>query len=75
VRIGDLGYVEIFGSGLFRPEVLRIAGVKYNVGAWGFGVDRLAMAVIGVNDIRDLYTYSFEKLRRMKIASSKTFYK
>jgi phenylalanyl-tRNA synthetase alpha chain len=75
VRIGDLGYVEIFGSGLFRPEVLRIAGVKYNVGAWGFGVDRLAMAVIGVNDIRDLYTYSFEKLRRMKIASSKTFYR
>jgi phenylalanyl-tRNA synthetase alpha chain len=71
LKIGDLGYVEIFGSGLFRPEVLRIIGVKYNVGAWGFGVDRLAMAYFKLNDIRDLYTYSLNKLRLMYSASSK----
>lgn len=71
IKIGDLGYVEIFGSGLFRPEVLRMIGVKYNVGAWGFGVDRLAMAYFALNDIRDLYTYSLSKLRAMYSASSK----
>lgn len=74
VKIKDLGYVEIFGAGLFRPEVLRIAGVMYNVGAWGFGVDRLAMAYFGINDIRDLYTYSLERLRRLRSAGGKIIY-
>jgi len=70
LKIGDLGYVEIFGSGLFRPEVLRMISVKYNVGAWGFGVDRLAMAYFKLNDIRDLYSLSINKLRTMYSASS-----
>jgi len=74
LKIGDLGYVEIFGSGLFRPEVLRMIGVKHNVGAWGFGVDRLAMAYFKLNDIRDLYTYSLNKLRVMYSASSKIIF-
>ncbi|MEL9929526.1 MAG: phenylalanine--tRNA ligase subunit alpha [Sulfolobales archaeon] len=74
VRIKGLGYVEVFGAGLFRPEVLRIAGVRYNVGAWGFGIDRLAMAYFEISDIRDLYSYSLERLRGFKIASGKAFY-
>ncbi len=60
VRIGELGYVEIFGAGLFRPGVLELAGVKYNVGAWGMGVDRMAMAYLGLNDIRSLYSYDLK---------------
>ncbi len=71
VEIGDLGYVEIFGSGLFRPEVLRIAGLKHSVAAWGMGVDRLAMAYLAINDIRDLYTPDIDKLRWHRIASYK----
>ncbi len=74
VRIGDLGYVEIFGSGLFRPEVLRIAGVEHNVAAWGMGVDRLAMAYLAINDIRELYTPEIDRLRWHRIASYKAIH-
>ncbi|HWQ17087.1 MAG TPA: phenylalanine--tRNA ligase subunit alpha [Sulfolobales archaeon] len=74
VRIGDLGYVEIFGSGLFRPEVLRMAGVKHNVAAWGMGVDRLAMAYLAINDIRELYTPEIDKLRWHRVASYKAIH-
>lgn len=71
VKIDGLGYIEIFGSGLFRPEVLEMAGVRHNVGAWGMGVDRLAMACMGISDIRDLYSHDIEKLRMYRVASYK----
>ncbi len=54
--------VEVFGAGLFRPEVLRIAGVDYQVGAWGMGVERLALAKYGLSDVRDLYSKDYEFL-------------
>jgi phenylalanyl-tRNA synthetase alpha chain len=74
VKIEGLGYIEIFGSGLFRPEVLRMVGAKHNVGAWGMGVDRLAMAYLSISDIRELYTPSLEKLRWYRIASYKAIH-
>ena len=55
--------VEVFGAGLFRPEVLRIAGVDFRVGAWGMGVERLALARLGLNDVRQLYTHDVEFLK------------
>ena len=67
VRLPNGKWLELFGAGLFRPEVLEAVGVDYPVGAWGFGVERLAAAFYGVNDIRDLYTRDVEKLRRFPL--------
>lgn len=64
-KIGN-DLVEVFGAGLFRPEVLRIAGVDYQVGAWGMGVERLALARFGLHDVRDLYSKDYDFLRSFK---------
>ncbi len=52
----ELGrWFELGGSGIFRPEVTEPLGCTDPVLAWGFGVDRLAMGMLGTADIRDLY--------------------
>jgi len=55
VRIGT-AWLEVLGAGLFRPEVLHAVGVDYQVAAWGMGIERLAMALYAIGDIRHLYT-------------------
>ena len=62
-RMPDGSWVELFGAGLFRPEVLEMAGVDYEVGAWGLGVERLAAAYYGLRDIRLLYTRDYDYIR------------
>ncbi len=64
VRLPNGRWLELFGAGMMRPEVLEMAGVDYPVGAWGFGVERLAAAYYGIADIRKLYTRNIEELRR-----------
>lgn len=61
------GWIEVFGAGMFRPEVLEILGVRYPVGAWGMGVERLAMVIYGINDIRLLFSRDVEFLRRFPL--------
>ncbi len=49
------GWLEIVGSGLVHPNVLRAGGIdpkKYQGFAFGYGLDRLAMLKYGINDIR-----------------------
>ena len=48
-------WMELGGSGIFRPEVTEPIGVKNPVLAWGLGLERLAMLKFGLTDIRDLY--------------------
>ncbi|MGC9052051.1 phenylalanine--tRNA ligase subunit alpha [Pyrobaculum sp.] len=58
-----LGWVEFGGAGVFRPEVTEPLGVKKSrVLAWGWGLDRIAMILLGIDDIRDLFTKDPEKL-------------
>jgi phenylalanyl-tRNA synthetase alpha chain len=57
------GWVEVFGAGMFRPEVLEMLNTKASVGAWGMGVERLAMIVYGINDIRLLFSKDVEFIR------------
>ncbi|MEM0134405.1 MAG: phenylalanine--tRNA ligase subunit alpha [Thermoplasmatales archaeon] len=59
--------MELGGAGMFRPEVLKPWGIKYNVAAWGLGLERLLMTVLNLDDIRDIYRndLSFLKERRM----------
>ena len=64
VYIEGLGWIEVFGAGMFRPEVLKIVGARAPTGAWGMGLERLAMALLRLNDIRDLYSRDIEFLRR-----------
>lgn len=58
-----LGWIEALPGGMFRPEVLAPLDIKYPVLAWGIGIDRLAMAVLGINDIRELFTRDLSYLR------------
>ena len=59
-----LGWIELGGSGIFRPEVTRPLGIKDPVLAWGIGSGRLYMAAMGINDIRDLFSRDLNWLRR-----------
>lgn len=57
-------WLELGGSGVFRPEVTGPLGVKDNVIAWGHGLERLAMVRFGIKDIRDLYMSDLDWLRK-----------
>jgi len=59
----QLGWIECLGAGMFRPEVLESLGVDYPVAAWGIGIDRLAMALLKISDIRELYSRDLRFLR------------
>jgi phenylalanyl-tRNA synthetase alpha chain len=51
-------WMELLGSGMIRPEVLRNGGLnpdRYQGFAFGMGIDRLTMARYGIDDIRLLY--------------------
>ncbi|MFP3170071.1 MAG: phenylalanine--tRNA ligase subunit alpha, partial [Sulfolobaceae archaeon] len=62
-KIEGLGWVEMSGAGLLRPEILQAVGINSDAGAWGIGIDRLAMLLFGLKDIRLLYANSIEFLR------------
>jgi len=63
-----LGWFELGGSGIFRPEVTASLGVNVPVAAWGIGIDRMALMALGLNDLRELFSYDIEnvRLRRAK---------
>lgn len=48
-------WIEMGGSGIFRPEVTEPLGCTHPVIAWGLGIERLAMIRLGFSDIRELY--------------------
>jgi phenylalanyl-tRNA synthetase alpha chain len=56
-------WVELFGMGIFRPEVTKPLGIRNPVLAWGGGIERIAMLRFGLNDVRDLYSNSLGWLR------------
>jgi len=61
-----LGWTELGGAGIFRPEVTRPLGVDVPVIAWGLGIDRMALVALGINDIRDLFTRDLNVLRQSR---------
>jgi phenylalanyl-tRNA synthetase alpha chain len=56
-------WVEMGGSGLFRPEVTRPLGIENRVLAWGLGLDRLAMLQYGVKSLSELFFANMAWLR------------
>ena len=58
-----LGWFELGGSGIFRPELTKALGIDVPVLAWGLGIDRMALMSLGLNDLRELFTNDIEKVR------------
>ena len=56
-------WVELFGMGVFRPQVTKSLGLKNPVLAWGGGLERIAMLRYGLTDVRDLYENKLAWLR------------
>ncbi len=68
VKHPDLGWIELAGSGIFRPELVKpLVGKEVPVIAWGVGLDRLAMFKLGIKDIRQLFSHDLEMLRNAKV--------
>lgn len=58
-----LGWFELGGAGIFRPEVTEPLGIKVPVLAWGLGIDRMALISLGLNDLRELFSNNIENIR------------
>jgi phenylalanyl-tRNA synthetase alpha chain len=49
------GWLEVAGAGMVHPQVLKNGGIDpevYSGYAWGLGIERLAMLLYGIKDIR-----------------------
>src|SRR5881409_2290919 len=62
-QASDGRWMELGGSGIFRPEVTVPLGIGSPVLAWGLGLERLVMAIEGLSDIRQLYLSDLDWLR------------
>jgi phenylalanyl-tRNA synthetase alpha chain len=60
-RLGK--WVELFGMGIFRPEVTKPLGIKKPVLAWGGGIERIAMLKYDLDDVREFYNNNLNWLR------------
>lgn len=61
------GWIEILGSGMVHPNVLRMGGYDpevYSGFAFGMGPERVAMLKYGINDIRYFYTGDLRFLKQ-----------
>lgn len=64
------GYIEMVGSGMVHPNVLRAGGIdpeKYTGFAFGIGLTRLAMMKYKINDIRGLNSGDIRYLKNFNI--------
>ena len=60
-RLGK--WVELFGMGIFRPEVTKPLGITKPVLAWGGGIERIAMLKYNLDDVREFYNNNLNWLR------------
>jgi len=65
------GWLEILGCGMVDPNVLENCGIdskRYSGFAWGMGIERQAMLLYGVNDIRLFFENDVRFLEQFKSA-------
>jgi phenylalanyl-tRNA synthetase alpha chain len=63
---GQSGWLELLGSGMTHPQVLRNGGIdpgRYTGFAFGMGIERAAMLAWGIPDMRLLYDNDVRFLR------------
>jgi phenylalanyl-tRNA synthetase alpha chain len=58
-------WVELFGMGIFRPQVTKPLGIINSVLAWGGGIERIAMLRFGLSDVREIYNNKLDWLRKI----------
>ncbi len=63
-------WVEMGGSGIFRPEVTQPVGITDRVLAWGLGLERLAMMIHNLDSIGDLFYATMPWLREEPLCRS-----
>jgi len=67
VKVGEGdGWLEVLGSGMVHPHVLRSAGVDpddWQGFAFGMGIDRIAMLKYGIPDLRAFFDSDLRWLR------------
>ena len=56
-------WIELFGMGIFRPEVTKPLGITKPVLAWGGGIERIAMLKYDLGDVREFYNNNLGWLR------------
>ena len=59
-------WLEILGSGMVHPNVLRAGGIdpdRYQGFAFGMGIDRIAMLKYGIPDLRAYFDADLRWLR------------
>lgn len=61
------GWIELLGCGMVHPNVLKSCGIdpeEYTGFAFGFGIERIAMAKYGIDDMRLLYENDIRFLKQ-----------
>lgn len=62
-----LGWIEMLGAGMVHPNVFEAVNIdpeKYSGYAFGIGIERLAMLMYGISDIRTFYENDVRILRQ-----------
>lgn len=58
-------WLELLGCGVVQQPILNNAGLKYSIGwAWGVGIERFAMLLFGIPDIRLFWSNDKRFLRQ-----------
>jgi len=64
----NTGWMEIMGAGMVHPFVLKNCGIdpeRYTGFAFGLGVERVAMLLYGIEDIRLFTENDFRFLKQL----------
>jgi phenylalanyl-tRNA synthetase alpha chain len=66
------GWIEILGSGMVHPNVLQAVGIdseRYTGFAFGMGIERLAITLFGIPDIRLFFQNDIRFLSQFRVVS------
>ncbi len=66
---GTIGYIEVLGSGMVHPNVLKMGGYDpevYSGFAFGIGIERIAILKYNIDDIRHFYMNDLRFLNQFK---------
>jgi phenylalanyl-tRNA synthetase alpha chain len=66
-RHPEMGWIELAGAGMFREELTKPLGIDIPVIAWGFGIDRMAMMRLNIEDIREMFSRNLDWLRNSRL--------
>jgi phenylalanyl-tRNA synthetase alpha chain len=60
-------WIEVIPGGMWRPELTKPLGIHAPVFSFSIGIDRLFMIKEGISDIRQLFSYDLNWLRKSRL--------